>query len=341
MKHIIYLATNLINNKKYIGQTKEGRLDRRIFEHINDIPYTKATTIFHAALDKYGLDNFTFEILESNIDTANIDKKEQEYIKQYNTYYKNNCGYNMTLGGQGTHGYVFTEADKKKMSEKNKAWWKNLKENNPEKYKAICKANSERQKGKPKSEEAKRKLSIARKGMVPWNKGLHIPDAFKNCSRAKARITAGIAKVGQYNLKTGEFIQVFESSYTAALAVIAQDEYKNTLPNTAMGRIHKICKEKLGHAYGFIWRHYEDYKDSPLSEDIVKKENKQARAKVIFRLDESYNIIEKLESAASYSKTLSNDYKRQRNIARKINESCLTGKKYMNNYWKYEEEVMS
>jgi hypothetical protein len=38
-------------------------------------------------------------------------EKEKVYIEQYNSYYKYKKGYNMTLGGEGNHGYVFTKAD--------------------------------------------------------------------------------------------------------------------------------------------------------------------------------------------------------------------------------------
>ena len=71
-------------------------------------------------------------------------EKEIFYIQQYNSYKKNDKGYNMTLGGDGTHGYVFTKADKKKISQRQKAYY----ENNPEarqktsersiKYYSIC-----------------------------------------------------------------------------------------------------------------------------------------------------------------------------------------------------------
>jgi hypothetical protein len=61
-----------------------------------------------------------FELIE--IDTAEtkeeLCEKEIQYIKDYNSYYKDENGYNMTYGGDcGTNGYVYTEEDKQKMSE--------------------------------------------------------------------------------------------------------------------------------------------------------------------------------------------------------------------------------
>jgi len=58
----------------------------------------------------------TFEL--EQIDTADtleeLCEKEKEYIKQYNSHYIEGNGYNMTYGGEGTNGYIYTEDDKKK-----------------------------------------------------------------------------------------------------------------------------------------------------------------------------------------------------------------------------------
>lgn len=63
---------------------------------------------------KYGKENFTIELIEDNIPEDQIDSKESYYINKFNTF---NEGYNMTLGGQGTHGYHHTEITKKKISQ--------------------------------------------------------------------------------------------------------------------------------------------------------------------------------------------------------------------------------
>jgi hypothetical protein len=59
------------------------------------------------------------ELIE--IDTADtkdeLCEKEIQYIQEYNSYYINGNGYNMTYGGEGTNGYVFTEEDRQRMSE--------------------------------------------------------------------------------------------------------------------------------------------------------------------------------------------------------------------------------
>lgn len=97
--HLIYCYTNLINNKKYIGQT--NNLKRRIKQHKDDsfTNYSEAryNQLIHQAIRKYGLDNFEISILEDNIPTELIDEKEKYYINKYNTIAPN--GYNLTEGG--------------------------------------------------------------------------------------------------------------------------------------------------------------------------------------------------------------------------------------------------
>lgn len=97
--HLIYCYTNLINNKKYIGQT--NNLKRRIKQHKDDsfTNYSEAryNQLIHRAIRKYGLDNFEISVLEDNIPIELIDEKEKYYINKYNTIAPN--GYNLTEGG--------------------------------------------------------------------------------------------------------------------------------------------------------------------------------------------------------------------------------------------------
>ena len=107
------------NGKHYIGITttslKQRQKEHKTCAKSGDIRY------LYNALRKYEMVD-TFELIE--IDTADTLKelceKEIDYIQTYNSYYMNKNGYNMTLGGEGINGYVFTEEDKQKMSESQK-----------------------------------------------------------------------------------------------------------------------------------------------------------------------------------------------------------------------------
>ena len=100
---LIYKITNKINNKCYIGQTiktAEERWEehkRHAFgTHQNDINKT-----LYQAIRKYGLENFTLEILQDNIENfEQLDKAEIYWIDYYNSFIK---GYNETFGGQRYH----------------------------------------------------------------------------------------------------------------------------------------------------------------------------------------------------------------------------------------------
>lgn len=95
MKGIIYCATNKISGKKYIGQTKYC-LESRKKEHIKTAKKNKGF-YFHKALLKYDF-NFDWIVIEDNIELDDLDKKEEEYIKFYNTF-NSIYGYNLTSGG--------------------------------------------------------------------------------------------------------------------------------------------------------------------------------------------------------------------------------------------------
>lgn len=86
---VIYKATNLVNNKSYIGQTKN--FEKRKKQHLK----AKDDYVFHQALRKYGKDNFLWEIIEECADEL-LDDKEIYWIDCYRTF---DSGYNMTSGG--------------------------------------------------------------------------------------------------------------------------------------------------------------------------------------------------------------------------------------------------
>lgn len=100
---LIYKITNLINNKCYIGQTIKTA-EQRWKEHQSHVfgshPNDQNKTLYKA-IRKYGLKNFTFEVLQDNIETfEQLDKAEIYWIDYYNSFVK---GYNETFGGQQYH----------------------------------------------------------------------------------------------------------------------------------------------------------------------------------------------------------------------------------------------
>lgn len=95
----IYKIENCVNHKVYIGQSVD--IYTRWSAHKKYKKYKDRQHYFlYQAMDKYGIDNFSFTILEE-CNESDLDDKEIYYIQLYDSY-KN--GYNMTLGGSGVKG---------------------------------------------------------------------------------------------------------------------------------------------------------------------------------------------------------------------------------------------
>lgn len=92
---IAYCITNLLNGKCYIGITMQT-LNIRWSEHLSRSKYNKSRSAIHAAIRKYGKENFKIYQIASakNIDDLKI--LETILIEQYNTFRE---GYNLTPGG--------------------------------------------------------------------------------------------------------------------------------------------------------------------------------------------------------------------------------------------------
>jgi group I intron endonuclease len=141
---IIYILKNKLNEKYYIGQTAKS-FKIRFRQHQISHSY------IGRSLRKNGINNFDKLILE-NIPEEELDYWEQHYIQECNSIYPN--GYNFQTGGHNNHH--LHEETKKKLSEahKGKNTWA---------------------KGKPLTEEHKRKISEALMGRAnTWQKNVSL-----------------------------------------------------------------------------------------------------------------------------------------------------------------------
>lgn len=95
----IYIITNKVNNKQYVGKTIQS-VQERFSEHLYRLKYGNHNHLpLYAAFVKYGIDNFVIEEKEE-VAIENLDTQESFWIKELNTLAPN--GYNLTLGGEGT-----------------------------------------------------------------------------------------------------------------------------------------------------------------------------------------------------------------------------------------------
>lgn len=116
-QYYIYLTTNLINNKKYIGQH---------FGELED-SYFGSGILIMKAINKYGKENFKKEILSICKNRQEADQQEKDYILKFNAIEDENF-YNLQEGGTGGDGWRAC-----------KRWF----EKHPEKAQEVYKKNGE------------------------------------------------------------------------------------------------------------------------------------------------------------------------------------------------------
>lgn len=104
----IYKITNKINNKVYIGQSKDIKF--RWYRHrlaAFNKNYPQYNCLLYKAIRKYGLDNFNFEVVEE-CEEIELNNKEQYYISLYNSS-NIQFGYNMVTAIQYSNNIPLTE----------------------------------------------------------------------------------------------------------------------------------------------------------------------------------------------------------------------------------------
>jgi group I intron endonuclease len=97
----IYSIKNKINGKIYIGQSRN--IEHRKKQHRTELKCNvHRNTYLQHAYNKYGADNFEFELIEEVYDSSELNKRERWYIKNFSA--KNpSYGYNLTDGGDATY----------------------------------------------------------------------------------------------------------------------------------------------------------------------------------------------------------------------------------------------
>lgn len=98
----VYVHTNKINGKKYIGITGQ----QRYWERWRSDGSGYKTQVFGRAIEKYGWDNFSHDILDKVTSESKACELEQFYIQKYKTN-QPEFGYNISLGGESTMTGVY------------------------------------------------------------------------------------------------------------------------------------------------------------------------------------------------------------------------------------------
>lgn len=100
---IIYVITNNVNGKQYVGATNFA-LKKRFKEHCHDAKSDRCKDRpLYSDMNKYGIENFSIEALEECLEEDRFSR-ESYWIDQLDTH---NNGYNYTFGGSGKKFYDY------------------------------------------------------------------------------------------------------------------------------------------------------------------------------------------------------------------------------------------
>jgi group I intron endonuclease len=216
----IYLITNLINKKVYVG--KSVNIKQRWQNHkylVSNCP------LLARAIKKYGRDNFSISILQvvdldrNPFAREELNQLEIEFIKEYHSYVGDPLcnGYNLTTGGDGPE--EMSPEARLRAREGMKAYW-----NKPESRERA--RQSKLGKGSKWSTEAKERASAARKG-IP----LPITD------ECQQRMSVALeAKVNALTQKHWEMIKDFNMSVYGWISQASK------LTGLSVSRICTVCK---------------------------------------------------------------------------------------------------
>lgn len=160
-KGVIYVITNIVTGEKYVGATTVSAHDR-FRKHC----LAKNKTKIGRAISEYGVSNFKYDVIESDLEIHSLSDRESYWINKLDTI---NSGYNINNGGGSREvsnstrlklsrvnsGKILSSDHKRKIGMANKG------KTHTEKSKRHF---SESHKGNKISEETKAKLSRALKG---------------------------------------------------------------------------------------------------------------------------------------------------------------------------------
>lgn len=104
----VYITTNLINGKQYVGDHSSDKLNDN---------YIGSGKIIKSAIKTYGKENFKREILEYFANKQDAFDAQERYINEFNTLSPN--GYNISPKGGGQVNGGISEETKKQISLKN------------------------------------------------------------------------------------------------------------------------------------------------------------------------------------------------------------------------------
>lgn len=253
---IVYCILNKINNKRYIGQTR-NKLSRRYSGGFWKKP---SNEYLKNSIEKYGIINFELSILQECNSLEELDYWETYYIDFYNTSDRL-YGYNLTMGGNDHK--IYTPALKLHLS----SIQKKLIEKNPDIKRKLKQISDDYW----NNSENRLKKSI---------------DMKKVCNLPEKRLANSIRQGGKpfnvYNKITGEFIGKWINKNQCRLDL-----------NLPRGKI-QLCLKKQRHSVGNYVFCYENEK--PIyGEELQKITTKNQKRVRCINTGEIFNKVKDIE----------------------------------------------
>ena len=247
MYGFIYITTNNINGKKYIGQ--------KVYSN-NWKNYLGSGIHLKRAIKKYGKKNFTREIIDEAEDKKQLDEKEKYWISYYNAVNSDKF-YNIAEGGDGGNtrlGYTeeeFSLSEQKRICKVKESTSKRYGENS-----SMHKLKEEDVKGiisdllnNEYLKDIALKYNISKETVRDIYNHVTWKYLTKNIDFPKQKRDTRIGNkkaVKQYNIN-GKLLSVYESAKEA-----------ETKTNINRKLIFKSCNGENTKAGGFVWRYYND-----------------------------------------------------------------------------------
>lgn len=300
---IIYMYTNIVNGKQYIGQTKKS-IEQRAGSKLSG--YTTGSNTgskFSRAIRKYGYDKFVCSIIHTDIPDELLNDYEMLYIELYSTF---ELGYNSTTGGnaptvfskerndaisKALKGLPKSKETKKKISAANKGKLLGTKHPLFGKHRSaeVKSKLSEANKGKEISGDTKKKMSESRKGIVfseehrkklsDANKGENNPMFGKHLTEDhKRKISAGLKGIKRSEETRKKLSEANKGHNNPMFGKHLTEEHKHKMSESLKGRKHKgktviydnIEFDSVRDAYNYALSHGYVFKYNKFYKDLVK-----------------------------------------------------------------------
>lgn len=310
----IYITTNMVNGKRYLGQ-------KSFDDNYKWKNYLGSGSAFKSAVRKYGKENFSRNIICFCDSLEELNKSEYDLSVFLNVLEDKNW-YNLCYGGGGVSGLIVSDDTKNKMSEAQRnRWTDELKEKWSKKFSGECNPCY----GKHHSDETKNVISKIQS--VPVIQlgldGKYIAE-FKSGREASEitgvdETTINKCCLGKLHSKSGgKFLWVYKKDYdphnditydnNTLRPVVQLDKLGNFIAeystikdasintNIYDSSITMCCKGNYNHAGEYIWIYKEEYDPSKtyVYKNPVYKE--------VVQIDTNGNIIATYESIVEASR---------------------------------------